>query len=119
MCASVWSRSQKLKVFKKIQKYLNKKTSIEFILEKLMEFEKSKFALFKSDEITGMKLLSNPNIKCVTGGNLNSKIQEMWKKNEISTNFSGKDIGEFEESVSKSDTRNLTQIQKNIIELLV
>ncbi len=111
-------KSHKLKVFSKMENYLNKKSSIEFILGKLLEFEKSKFALFSNDEILGMKLINKPDIKNIFGDPLSNEIQEMWRKNEFRSKITNQDLKDIEQSISSSNPNNLTNVQKNIIKLL-
>ncbi len=116
ICAKMLHRSKKLHVLRKIEGYLDKKTSIEFILIKLLEFEKAKFALFSKDEILGMKLMSKPDIHTVMGDPIGRKIQEKWRVNEMASEVTDKDMKQIVEN-SGAETP-LTHIQKNILELL-
>ena len=66
-----------------IEKYINKKTSIDFILRKLIELDKVKFILLSQSEINAMKLLNIPGLSLVLEKRSKDYLQELWAKYEF------------------------------------
>ncbi len=117
--AKICKRSPNLKALGKVSQYLNKKTSIEFVLGKLLEFEKAKYSVFNMDELSMMNLMGNPAIETVMGDPGKDKLQEMYKKNELKLELTVKELEIMEKNISNRDAGSLSKTQMNIIEVLV
>lgn len=86
LCPKFLKKSKKF--YSKVEDYLNKKSSIEYIIKKLNEVDKLKFVLFSKEELGFFNLLKNPSL---FPENSNDKNVELyWKKHtdlEETTNY--------------------------------
>ncbi len=105
-------KSPSTKFYKFIKNYVNKKTSIDEILMKLMDIDKLKFVTMNDNSIDSMKLLRSPAVSQVYENHKSTRLQELWAKYEFN-NDSNENY--LLDQLNKDD---LCEDEKKIIDLI-
>ncbi len=93
LCKQCRSNSR-ISMILKAEGYVKKKTSIDFIVKKLLEFDKMKFVMLEDYQIKAMNLIKSPNLNLVIDAKKGDNLQSMWWENEFgdTKNYDLKDI---------------------------
>lgn len=93
----------------RVEKYVNKKMSVEYLVRKMDEIDKLKFVLFSDDELTVFKFIQNPNL--IPDKEAKSKIEDLWIKTEFHEKVDLKDFERMKELISTDEvSEKMTKI---------
>lgn len=115
ICSKFIFKTNNLKIYDVVLKYFYKKTSIDHIMKKMIEFDKTRFVLFKEHEINAIKLMNLPNISLIYKKLQLDKLQELWGEFEFEEKSELLEIEKVETQFKKD---NNTPIETRILELL-
>jgi hypothetical protein len=115
ICLTDFRNSKHLKILKKVELYLKKKFSVEFIVQKLNEIDKIKFVCFTPFEMNLMRMIQNPAIEHNEEVDMNL-IQNLWKKYEFEAEIIKEDYDELK-NYSKEE-KELSPIVDRILKLI-
>jgi hypothetical protein len=95
---------------------MDKKCSIDYILNKLLEVEKMKFILFSETELLALKLMNIPSFAVLKKKiSKDDILQNMWSKYELYIDINEKDLIYLEKELIKS---NLTSNESKILSFI-
>ena len=114
MCSNLFKTNNN-KLLDVIERYINQKTSIDFILNKLIEFDKAKFILLSQAEIDAMKMINIPSLSLVLNNIKKDMIQDLWSKYEFNE---GVNIVEVEKLEHGMKNENISVNMKRLLDLL-
>ncbi len=100
ICSKLY-KTKKLKILESVSDYINKKTSIDFILKKIMEFDKTKFILLNEHEMHALKLINQPSISLIYKGRIRDRVQELWSEFEFDEGAEKIEIDKLEQQFNK------------------
>jgi hypothetical protein len=81
---------------------INKKLSIDYIINKFHEIDKIKITLFSQEELSLMKIIPNPSLT-ITKNKKNSKIQKLWSYLENEDEIVDIEINKLSKSLRQSE----------------
>ncbi len=113
-------KNKKIDDFKMLEKYMNRKISIDHILKKLLDIDKLKFLLLKDVECHAFKLISSPNIETIRGYDYDilmgkDDVQSLWRVNEFERDLTKEELGELDKLIARDD---LSFTEKRLFELI-
>ncbi len=114
LCSKV-IKTKKVRLLDAVANYIYKKSSIDFILKKLMEFDMMKFILFDKGEMDMMKLIDPPSLSLIMNKPPTNKIENLWSKYESMKEVNAHDLTRLEEMFKEGE---ISRYQKNIMELI-
>jgi len=106
-------KNDSLTIIANVKSYLNKKSSLEYILKKMLEIDKMKFILFNEDELFLMRFMDNSSAIIKEKRDPNN----LWADYEFENKPNKKDIQKFNEFVNKNEN-NLSGNGKKILSLI-
>ena len=114
ICSKLY-KTKNLKILDAVSRYINKKTSIDHIMKKLIEFDKTRFVLLNQHEINAMKLINVPSVSLICKNYMADRVQEFWGQYEFDDGLGKIEIEKLEEDFKKD---NFTSVEKKILDLL-
>ncbi len=115
LICSKFLKTKKNLVMENLENYMNKKTSLDFILKKLMEFDKVKFILFTRLEMQAIRLIDKPSVSLLLDNHIIDKTQELWSLYEFVDDLDRFAIEKLDEEFKKE---NRSEYLKKILDLL-
>jgi hypothetical protein len=97
------------KILYTVEKYLKKKSSIEYIIRKMNEIDKMKFILFTEEEMLLFKMIQDPVLN-----SQNEQIHNLWKTTE-DEKFNKRDYEILIKGVENRNINNLDRFAKLLI----
>jgi hypothetical protein len=116
LCVKILRKKETyLSTLEKVEMYVKKKSSLEYMIKKFNEIDKLKFMLLKNEELEIFNLIQNPHLKTLSGETKNL-IQSLWKKFEFQKDLDQKECDRLLGLINKMDSSS--QLAMSMIELI-
>jgi hypothetical protein len=116
LCVKILRKKETyLSTLEKVEMYVKKKSSLEYMIKKFNEIDKLKFMLLKNEELEIFNLIQNPHLKTLSGETKNL-IQSLWKKFEFQKDLDQKECDRLLGLINKMDSTSL--LAMSMIELI-
>ncbi len=84
-------QSKKYDVYKVVNRYIDRKTSIDHIIKKLHEVDINRFITLETDHLKWIKMIPGPDIDHLHKNIMTSDLQHLWSENEFNHEISASD----------------------------